>query len=230
MREKSFFKKPPKTLGPQPGHIDHRKKNPQNPKYSLDKTVDGLSASIDASSAVKEVLAKLPSLPDAYQKRKVETTSFLKKFIVGTSADRPEEINFITSVTASIDSDTSFSVPLNIRNLATQTKRLNEITRITPLIIDGAYLFVHHEIEESYRKAWVSKDPRASQLYVELTARLGEKSNQDKIACLTALQTHLQSKSVQEKVSFGSKGVDKVLSQLSSQLASLAPTSLSKTM
>jgi len=230
MKEKGFFTTPPqKMAAPQPVYIDHRRKRPQIPKHTLDKALDGLSVSIEASKSVTEVLTKANSLPDAYQKRKTETASFLK-YLVGTSADRPEEINFIISVAVSIDSNTSFSSTLNLRNLTAQTKHLDDIIRDTPLIIDGAYLLVHHEIETSYNQAWLSKDPRASQLYVELTERLGEKSNQDKIACLTALQTHLQSKSIQEKVNFGSKSAEKMLSQLTTQLDLLASPSPSKTM
>lgn len=228
MKEKQFLTKHPKQAVPPPIHIDHRK-IPVDTTPAMNKALKDLSVSVETTRpAIEPFLTKTKSLPEDYKARVEREATFFRRYVTGTSTERPEEINFILSVASSIDP--AFSTPLSLRNLTTQKKRLDEMPRITPLIIDGAYLLVQHEIHTSYQSAWFRKDPHSSQLYVELTERLGEKSNEEKIACLMALQTHLQAKSIQEKVNFGSKGVEKILAQLTDQLASLASPSPAKTM
>lgn len=228
MKEQQFFSKQPKQAGPRPFYVDHRK-IPEDNTIAMNRALHQLSSTIETThKIVKEYADNARSLPKQYKNRVEKEMSFLRKYLGGISDERPEEIIFILSIANSIQP--SCSTRLNLKNLTQETKRLDKMAQCTPLIIHGAYLFVQNEIKASYQNAWFSKDPHSSKLFQELTHRLGEKSNDEKMACLTALQTHLQSKTIHDKILFGSKGVEKVLSQLNTQISSLESPSPAKAM
>ncbi len=170
--------------------------------HSLASAVEEAPPSKPAPTAkVQEALA----LPECYMQRKTEQGGFLSFFSTlsqlvysPSQSDRLEEINFITLIATHLGKESN----------AAQ-------------LIDGAYLYVTHDIKVSYDKAWWSKNPTASQLYLELTARTADMRDSHKIDCLNRLSTCLQNEDTQKKLEIDAFKTGAILKQIDAQLQEL---------
>lgn len=90
MKEQQFFTKQPKQAVPPPIHID-RRKIPSKRTDTLDKALDGLTVSMEASSHVKEVLTKTSSLPEDYKARVAKEAGFLENMSVEPVQNDPKK-------------------------------------------------------------------------------------------------------------------------------------------
>ncbi len=173
-----------------------------------------------ALSEAQQITAGVSSLPDAYQKRKTAQSSVLSYFTT-PSSDRPEAIDLITSIAESLKLQ-SRAPKTNLHALRAEKRRMAQELSTMSSIVDGSYVYVSQDIQESYQDAWWNTDPNASQLYVEISERTGEKSNEEKISCLMALQSYLQTDAARATVKFGTKNLEIVLAKITAQMDALS--------
>ena len=219
-------------------HIDIQKP-PE--KYTQEQLLDrAIIAMNEAMSSFNKALNKAnivktePSdLPSAYRKRQAEEASGLLSYFKPASKE-PVEIDFITSIAASLKveakassiylSDLMKHTPRALSGVKEETLRLNQLATSIVSIIDGAYIFVLQSTAASFKNAWIYKDPSADPLYLEMSQRVGKKSTEEKIACLTALQRYLQTEAAQKTIKFGNKKIADVLATIAEQIEELSPS------
>ncbi len=196
---------------------DHQKQKMQNSQpQALEKALQTLDASIEASKAARELQADVTKLPETYKKQKQKNSSLFNLYNMFASNGRSQEINFITSVAQSLD--LKVSCPIELSAIHAASSHLDTLTANIPDIIQGARICVLEEIESSYKMSLWS--PKASDLYSILTKQVGSISAEDKIRCLTKLQHHLKT-TPEEKINYGNKKAATVLAKISNQIEAL---------
>ncbi len=177
---------------------------------------------------IKYIKESVNTLPKAYAARKAEQTknsSF--RFFTAASTERPDEIDFITSIAKSLQAPIR-PQKINLHTLRKEVKNLEDTATTMQSIINGACFYVLHKIAEPYKNAWISNDPKASQLYCELTERMGINTDNEQAACLNALKSHLQTQPAQGKVIYGAQTQDAVLAKMDDYIKALSASSSSK--
>jgi len=198
-----------------------KQKMPNSQPQALEKALQTLDASIEASKAARELQANVTKLPETYKKQKQKNSSLFNLYNMFASNGRSQEINFITSVAQSLDLPLDLlkvSCPIEIRAIRAASLQLDTLTANIPDIIQGARICVLEEIESSYKMTLWS--PKASALYSLLTKQVGTISTEDKVRCLTKLQHHLKT-TPKEKIDCGNKNAETVLAKISTQIEAL---------
>ncbi|WP_133129288.1 hypothetical protein [Legionella yabuuchiae] len=196
-----------------------------NPSNTHDKNLlkwtnkyQRLSKEIDAR------LSSVQTLPAAYDERKKQQLSGFRFFITPSiNTERPEGIAFITSIAQSLNSPKNIPAS-KLVGLKKDYHKLETRLRDSLTIIDGAHLFVLMRIENDYKSAWISKDPKSSQLYQELSQRLGEKTPAEQKTCLETFRDYLNNSDTQAKINFGSLTPEKMLAKINEYIDQLTPT------
>ena len=160
------------------------------------------------------------TLPNAYQERR-EKHPKISDLFFNPSSERQKQINFVMSIATSLN--VVVTSKMNLRALKESSKQIDKIALQNLLILDGALIYISELIAETYRKDWWSKDPKASQLFLETESRIGMKTPEGKVACLKELQLYLQTETAQATVNFGSLTADTVLATIAIQIDALSP-------
>lgn len=191
---------------------DHAQRKSQRKVQATPTAADALQAPqiIDPSAAIvidlPEAIApthlqfkiqQAIELPHSYKERKSSQAGFLS-FFAPSNPERLEKINFITLISS------------NVADIPAAAE-----------IIDGAYIYVLHDIENSYHKAWWSKDPKASQLYNELSDRTSGRTTDEKLSCLHQLKINLQDENMQQKIKLESEKISEILTNIDKQIETL---------
>jgi len=225
MRLKGLFSKQPAPYKPAPQHVNTSNPHHNTHEHNLLKWVKKHE---NALEHIKQVKSSSTTLSSSYEQRKAvqaANTSRLNFFagLSNPSPERPDDINFITSIAESLGEKTKVTKN-KLRELKGETHKLEAASDKMSTIVTGAYLYVMKKIEDSYKNAWVSKDPKSSQLYLELVARVGKKTDEEQHTCLTALHDHLQAEEIQKKIKFGSQKPDDVLAKLQEYIKVFVPS------
>lgn len=211
--------------------------------HSTSKAATALSRTTKSKAAT--IVGETPEvggLRQAYEKRRDNQPYILSliRFIGSTSPERPEAIDFITSIAKDMElraaalqdslgtlqkTQVRFD-PLKLKHRSHQLKDLSEqafrMSVSMSLVIDGACIYILQEIEAHYKTARLT-NPTWSNLYMELSSRVGKKTDESRIACLEELQLYLQTEPAQKSVHFGSKNVVLVLAKIAEQMSEISP-------
>ena len=166
---------------------------------------------ISAESSVSDTLTRAEiapgfniqralDLPGSYHERKAAQAGIFS-FFASSNPERSEEIKFITLIAK------NFSDKINAAQL-----------------IEGAYIYVMQDIENSYSKAWWSKDAKASQLYLELSEGTTCNTSDEKTRCLEALSLSLKDEDTQKRLEFKSEKIASILTKIEAQIHALKTT------
>lgn len=164
---------------------------------------------------LNDLKGHINGLIEIYVKRKSEALFSIPYTLFGTNTERTSAIALIKLVADKL------IVPYDaeIRSIS----KLESLTRRAKAfiaVIEGAYLFVMHDIELSYNKAWFSKKPTSSQLYQELSQHISEYSSHQKEIRLKALHIFF-TKLNQNDCIYGSKTTKEVVKQTEAYISDL---------
>ncbi|GGI75568.1 hypothetical protein [Legionella impletisoli] len=180
---------------------------------------------LEALDSIEKIIKSVLTLPHTYDQRKQKQLQGFRFFVAPSiSKDRPEALAFITSIAQSLT--THNRSPKNLTSLKAETRHLEARLIAVESIVTGAYLLVLNRIESDYKAAWLSKSPKSSQLYQELSERLGELTEDKQKVCLEALHDHLTNRDAEANIKFGSltkeatlKRIDESIEQLSASVS-----------
>lgn len=171
-----------------------------------------------ASNRLDEIIKEAKNLPQAYEARK----SFLSQFFTA-NRERSDAISFVVSIAASFESHMKVSASASENTLIDLTDRTRTL-KGQANVISGAYLLVMKTIENSYGQAYVSKDPHSSQLYLELSKKLGTINDKQQRTLLKALNTYLNSEPGKQ-IKFGTLTNDAIMLKIETAITEIAPKS-----
>ncbi len=136
---------------------------------------------------------------------------------VKPNVERDEEIQFIISLADTFVIKQT-TCQYNLVSMNTESTRLKTLAALITSVVHGAYIHVLDRIGSTYRHSWIVRNPEFSRLYALLLEKVGEKTDEEKKACLNALYDHINKEDIKRKIDFGSLSADAVLTNIRAQI------------
>jgi hypothetical protein len=166
------------------------------PMASADAVREDLAAVTQPHEVNVSLSPQTDQLTASYTSTK--TQSWLLSFFSAPSPLRLETLSFIASIEEN-------------------TRQLHNADQL----FIAACLHVMLVIKEPYLNAWFFNDPKGSDMFTILTEKVGEKTDEEQLDFLKALNDYLQDGAIQEKIKFGGQTAAVVLSGIAAQIESL---------